>query len=170
MLSGTGAIAISTDATATTINIGTGGGVKTVAVGSVNTTSALTLNSGTGGITATGVFGVVSGGAVPVVINAAGLLGTVVSSKRFKHDIKDIPYASSSVLDLRPVTFVYNGDLEERKQYGLIAEEVEEILPDLVVRNEDGEIETVQYHILPVLLLNEIKKLNERIAILESRP
>ena len=76
---------------------------------------------------------------------------------------------SSSILDLRPVTFVYNGDVAAKKQYGLIAEEVNEIFPDLVSKNKDGDIETVMYHVLPSLLLNEIKKLVARIAALEAK-
>ena len=82
---------------------------------------------------------------------------------------------SSSILDLRPVTFVYKSDEAQQKQYGLIAEEVDEIFPDIVIRNKDGEIDTIQYHILPVLLLNEMKKqqviiqnLTERIKALEG--
>ena len=63
------------------------------------------------------------------------------------------------IYQLRPVTFVYNGDESETKQYGLIAEEVNEVFPGIVARNKDGEIETVVYHVLPVLLLNEVQKL-----------
>ena len=63
-----------------------------------------------------------------------------------------------AILDLRPVTFVYNSDATETKQYGLIAEEVDEVFPGIVARNKDGEVETVLYHVLPVLLLNEMQK------------
>ncbi len=169
---GTGAQAVNIATGGTgikTVNIATGAVANVVAIGSVTGAASLTLNSGTAGITATGVVGTTAAGGVPVVISAAGLLGTVVSSRRFKHDIQDMNDESSNILDLRPVTFAYNSDASETKQYGLIAEEVDEIFPGIVVRNLDGEIETVQYHILPVLLLNEIKKLNARIAALENK-
>jgi hypothetical protein len=59
---------------------------------------------------------------------------------------------------LRPVTFAYNCDPSETKQYGLIAEEVDEVFPGIVVYDADNQPETIQYHVLPVLLLNEMKK------------
>ena len=65
---------------------------------------------------------------------------------------------SENIFDLRPVTFIYNGDINNTKQYGLIAEEVDEIFPEIVATNEQGQPETVQYHVLPILLLNEMKK------------
>jgi hypothetical protein len=77
---------------------------------------------------------------------------------------------SASILNLRPVTFAYNTDASETKQYGLIAEEVEQVFPAIVVRDADGQPKTVQYHVLPVLLLNEVQKLhatveNQQVAI-----
>ena len=75
-----GTVSLATDATTSTVNIGTGAGAKTVTVGSTNTTSALTLNSGTGFITATGVFGVTSASSVPLFINSSGKLGTAGGS------------------------------------------------------------------------------------------
>ena len=65
---------------------------------------------------------------------------------------------SANIYQLRPVTFAYNKDETETKQFGLIAEEVDEVFPDIVVKNADGQVETVQYHVLPILLLNEMKK------------
>ena len=65
---------------------------------------------------------------------------------------------SSNIYQLRPVTFAYNNDVTEKTQYGLIAEEVDEVFPGIVVYDTDGQPETVQYHVLPVLLLNEMKK------------
>ena len=65
---------------------------------------------------------------------------------------------SSSILNLRPVTFAYNSDASETKQYGLIAEEVDQVFPDIVVYDADGNPYTVQYQVLPVLLLNELIK------------
>ena len=107
-----------------------------------------------------GIRGVATGvaDAIAVLIDSTGQLGTVSSSKDVKHDIEDMDDQSADVLKLRPVTFVYNGDASEKKQYGLIAEEVDEIFPDIVVKNQEGNPETIQYHILPALLLNEMKK------------
>ena len=107
-----------------------------------------------------GIRGVMTGIAdtIPVLIDSAGQLGTVSSSQAVKHNIHDMDNASSAIYQLRPVTFVYNGDETETIQYGLIAEEVDTVFPDIVVNNRAGKPETVQYHVLPVLLLNEMKK------------
>ena len=96
--------------------------------------------------------------AVPVVIDSAGQLGTISSSARYKDDIEDMAEASSGLLKLRPVTFRYKGQPQGSKQFGLIAEEVEEVMPELVVRNAAGEVETVLYHQMPAMLLNELQK------------
>ena len=75
---------------------------------------------------------------------------------------------SASIYDLNPVTFVYNSDASETTQYGLIAEEVADVFPGIVVNNASGQPETIQYHVLPVLTLNELKKLAARVAVLEA--
>ncbi len=101
--------------------------------------------------------------AVDVVIDSAGQLGTVSSSRRYKEDIHDMAGASDGLLRLRPVTFRYKkpyADGSKPVQYGLIAEEVAEVFPDLVARNKDGQVETVQYWKLSAMLLNEIQKLS----------
>ena len=112
---------------------------------------------------AAGVRGVTTGvsNAIPVVIDSNGQLGTVSSSRRFKEDIQDMADASSGLLRLRPVTFHYKkpyADGSKPLDYGLIAEEVAEIYPDLVVKSNDGQIETVQYQKLTPMLLNEVQK------------
>ncbi len=96
--------------------------------------------------------------AIPVVIDSAGQLGTVSSSARFKEEISDMAEASSGLLKLRPVSFRYKGQAGDRKQFGLIAEEVEEVLPELVVCDSSGGPETVLYHEMPAMLLNELQK------------
>jgi hypothetical protein len=99
--------------------------------------------------------------AVNVVIDSNGQLGTVNSSRRFKEDIQDMGNASAKVMRLRPVTYRYKQpyfDGSRPLDYGLIAEEVAEIYPDLVVRNKDGQVETVQYQKLTPMLLNEVQK------------
>lgn len=100
--SGTNAVSISTDASATTVNIATGAAVKTVAVGSTNTTSALTLNSGSGGITATGVYGTAVSG-LPLYINSSGTLGTSTLTTPVSFDA----YRSATVNNVTGDSTVY---------------------------------------------------------------
>jgi hypothetical protein len=117
-------------------------------------------------------------------VNSSGLLGTSsVSSARFKQDVRDMGDASDVLMRLRPVTFRYREDAvddpEDAKipQYGLVAEEVAEVAPELVTADSDGRPYTVKYHELPALLLNEVQvqrrtiaKLEARIAELEKQP
>ena len=99
--------------------------------------------------------------AVNVVIDSSGQLGTVSSSRRYKEDIQDMGEVSGRLLDLRPVTFRYKEAYENGEKpldYGLIAEEVAEVFPELVVYNEEGQPETVKYRLLSSMLLNELQK------------
>jgi Chaperone of endosialidase len=96
--------------------------------------------------------------AVPVLIDSAGQLGTMSSSRRFKEEIKPTDKASESILALRPVTFHYKSDNTGTAQFGLIAEEVARVYPDLVVRDKNGEIYTVRYDAVNAMLLNEFLK------------
>jgi hypothetical protein len=117
--------------------------------------------------------------AIPVVIDSAGQLGTISSSIRFKEDIHDMADWSHRLFDLRPVTFRYTQSYANGSkpvQVGLVAEEVAEVFPELAVRDRHGNVETVHYETLNVLLLNELKKEHdevqrqrERIEILEQR-
>jgi hypothetical protein len=121
-----------------------------------------------------GIRGVTTGvaDAVAVMIDSAGQLGTVSSSRRFKEDIQDLGPASGTLLDLRPVSFRYKreaGGPPRPREYGLIAEEVAEVFPELVVFDADGRPETVKYHLLVPLLLNELQALERRVAELEGR-
>jgi hypothetical protein len=95
--------------------------------------------------------------ALPVLIDSAGKLGTRFSSQRFKRDIKPMGKASEAILALEPVAFHYKSDDTNIPQFGLIAEEVEKVNPDLVVR-EKGEIYTVRYDAVNAMLLNEFLK------------
>lgn len=96
-----------------------------------------------------------------LIDTSTGKLGVLLSSERFKRNIKNIDTASNDILKLRPVIFTYKNDESNTEQFGLIAEEVDKIFPAIVVRDEDGEPTSVQYHVLPVLLLNEMKKQQE---------
>lgn len=106
--------------------------------------------------------------AVAVLIDSAGQLGTVSSSMRFKSNIEPMGSVSDRLMDIEPVTFSWKKDQNYVQQVGLIAEEVEQVFPELVVHDKEGLPETVKYHELPVLLLNELKKLAARVAELEK--
>ena len=134
-------------------------------------TDATTITIGQQG-TQTGAFiagirGVTTGNAdaVAVVIDSNGQLGTVSSLLRYKEDVRDMGDVTAALMRLRPVTFRYthtfNGGAQPL-QYGLIAEEVAEILPGLVVFNEDGLPETVQYRKVNAMLLNEVQQLHRQ--------
>ena len=103
-----------------------------------------------------GVFGVPVTGS-QVVINSNGQLGVLASSARYKRDIQDMGDRTEGLLKLRPVTFRYKEDPEAALQYGLIAEEVAKVYPELVVRGANGEVESVQYHQIISMLLNEVQ-------------
>jgi hypothetical protein len=106
--------------------------------------------------------------ALPVLIDGAGQLGTVSSSKRFKHDIKPMGKASEGVLALEPVTFHYKSDSANIPQFGLIAEEVEKVNPDLVVRDKEGKPYSVRYDQVNAMLLNEFLKEHQTVQELKS--
>lgn len=121
-----------------------------------------------------GVEGVMTGipDAVTVVIDSNGQLGTVNSSARYKEDINAMGDASERLLSLNPVTFHYkqayaNG--EKPVEYGLIAEEVAQVFPELVVFDEDNQPQTVKYRLLSSLLLNELQKQNRELESLSGQ-
>src|SRR4029077_14230527 len=107
-----------------------------------------------------GIRGVTTGtaDAIPVLIDSLGQLGTTSSSRRFKKQIKPMDNASEAILALNPVTFHYKSDTTGTPQFGLIAEDVADVNPDLVVRDENGEIYTVRYDAVNAMLLNEFLK------------
>jgi hypothetical protein len=105
-----------------------------------------------GGISATGVTGTV------VEVSSDGQLGVTLSSARYKRDIRDIGSASVGLMKLRPVTFRYKNDPSGTLQYGLVAEEVSRVYPELVTRGADGKVQSVRYQEFTALLLNELQK------------
>jgi len=117
----------------------------------------------TGTHTATFVAGI-SGATVPtgvaVIIDATGHLGTTTSSGRFKEDIKPMDKASEAILALIPVTFRYKHELDPKgiPQFGLVAEQVAKVNPDLVARDDQGKPFTVRYEAVNAMLLNEFLK------------
>ena len=104
------------------------------------------------------------------MIDSTGKLGTVVSSARFKNQIKPMDKASEAILALKPVTFRYKEELDPdgMPQFGLIAEEVEKVNPDLVVRDEDGRVNTVRYEAVNAMLLNEFLKEHRQVQELKG--
>ncbi len=111
-----------------------------------------------------GIFGqTTAGAAIPVLIDAASQLGTQSSSRRFKKEIKPMDQVSESIHALKPVTFHYKSDSSGTPQFGLIAEEVAEVNPDLVVRDKNGEIYTVRYDAVDAMLLNEFLKEHRKV-------
>ena len=94
-----------------------------------------------------------------VFVESNGQLGTVVSSRRFKENIAPMSEESVNALcALEPVAFSYKSDTEHKKQFGLIAEQVEEVLPELVVYDQDGKPYSVAYHVLPSMLLALVQR------------
>jgi Chaperone of endosialidase len=100
-----------------------------------------------------------------VVVNTFGRLGTAASSQRFKDDIKPMDKASEAILALKPVTFRYKEEIDPDRipQFGLIAEEVEKVNPDLVVRDDQGKIYSVRYDQVNAMLLNEFIKQHRKV-------
>lgn len=111
--------------------------------------------------------------AIPVLVDSAGQLGTVSSSRSVKQDIQDLGTFADRLLELRPVAFRYKQHAAESPdtpvQFGLIAEEVAEVFPELVVYDDEGKPQTVKYHLLSSLLLGELQQLHARVEELESR-
>ena len=107
-----------------------------------------------------GITGETASGGVAVFVDANGKLGTLTSSARFKDDIKPMDKASEALLSLKPVTFRYKKELDPKgiPQFGLVAEEVEKINPNLIVRDPDGKAYTVRYEAVNAMLLNEFLK------------
>ena len=116
------------------------------------------------------VFGTttVSGTTQPVIVSNTGQLGTISSSRRFKKQIKPMNQASESILALKPITFRYKTDKTNTPQFGLVAEDVAAVNPDLVVRDENGEIYSVRYEAVNAMLLNEFLKEYRKVLQLEA--
>lgn len=139
------------------------GGANDTSTTRIGTTQTKCFIAGIRGITTT------VANAIPVLIDSAGQLGTISSSERFKHSIQYIVDESAAILKLNPVSFIYNSDELHTRQFGLIAEDVEKVFPKLVIKDPEGAPFTVRYEVLPVLLLNEVKKLVSELAVLTER-
>src|SRR5215211_2618528 len=105
-----------------------------------------------------------------VLVDINGKLGTMTSSKRFKEAIKPMDKASEALLALKPVTFRYKKDLDQtgKSQFGLVAEEVDKVNPELVMHGKDGKPYTVRYDQVNAMLLNEFLKEHKKVEKLEA--
>jgi trimeric autotransporter adhesin len=147
---------------------------NTGVVGDANTMRIGTTGSGTAQQNATFIAGIagttIANTAAVLISTVTEQLGTVISSRRYKENIHDLDsHDSQKLYNLRPVEFTYKYDEAKQKQFGLIAEEVEEVVPYLVAYNKEGAPETVRYHELPTLLLKEIQRLKLKIDELEGK-
>ncbi len=117
------------------------------------------------------IFGASSAGGIAVFINGLGQLGTATSSRRFKDDIKPMDKASEVILALKPVTFRYKKDIDPQGtwQFGLVAEEVDKVNRDLVVRDKEGKVYSVRYDQVNAMLLNEFLKEHRKVEQQDRR-
>jgi hypothetical protein len=116
------------------------------------------------------IFGVTSTGAAGVFVNADGKLGTTTSSRRFKDGIKPMDSDSEALFALRPVTFRYKKEIDPAgaSQFGLVAEDVVKVNPDLIVRDKEGKLCSVRYDQVNAMLLNEFLKEHRKVEKLEA--
>jgi Chaperone of endosialidase len=170
--------ALQTSTGSNNIAIGTGAGAKltsgdqNIYLGHKGVSSeSQTMRLGSAQQTRTfiaGITGVPISGAA-VTINNKGRLGILASSARYKRDIEAMKSSSQGLYQLRPVTFRYKQDAHGQKQYGLIAEEVAKVYPELVTKGADGKVESVQYHELISMLLNEVQHQQQEITELKAQ-
>jgi hypothetical protein len=160
-------------------NYTTGGESSNICIGygvtgTVGESNVLRIGTGTGTgngqLNKTYISGIqtitVTGAAV--LVSTSDQLGVAVSSARFKENIRDMGDDSNNLYKLRPVTFNYKEGDDKTTQYGMIAEEVAPIYPELISYDKEGKPFTIYYHVLPAMLLNEIQKLYKRIEELEN--
>ena len=117
-----------------------------------------------------GIYGATVANGLGVVVDETGHIGTKGSSERFKQDIQSMDKASEAILALKPVTFRYKKELDPQgiRQFGLVAEEVEKVNSDLVVRDTEGKVYTVRYDAVNAMLLNEFLKEHRTVQELKS--
>jgi len=141
-------------------NVGVAGEAAKIRIGTAGTQTAAFI---------AGVRGVAVTGAA-VVVSSTGQLGVAPSSERFKAEIKPMDKASEAILALQPVTFRYKHELDPKgiPQFGLVAEQVEKVNPDLVVRDAKGKVFTVRYEAVNAMLLNEFLKEHRKVEKQEA--
>jgi Chaperone of endosialidase len=140
--------------------LGVAGESSTMRIGTVKQTATYV----------TGISGAIVASGATVIVRTDGHLGTVVSSARFKEAIKPMDKASEAILALQPVTFRYKHELDPEgiPQFGLVAEQVEKVNPDLVARDAEGKVYTVRYEAVNAMLLNEFLKQHCKVEAQEA--
>jgi len=142
-------------------SVGVAGESKRIRIGKQGTQTATFIAGISGATVPTGVA---------VIVDSSGHLGTTTSSARFKDAIRPMDKASEAILALQPVTFHYKKELDPEgiPQFGLLAEQVEKVNPDLVARDEQGKAYTVRYDAVNAMLLNEFLKEHRTVQELKS--
>jgi hypothetical protein len=140
--------------------VGVAGESNTIRIGDTNVTDTFIR----------GISGATASGGAAVFVNGNGKLGTMTSSARFKDEIKPMGRASEAILALTPVSFRYKKEIDPQgiPQFGLVAEEVERVNPDLVIRDAKGKPYTVRYEQVNAMLLNEFLKEHSKVEQLEA--
>lgn len=138
-------------------NVGVVAESSTIRIGTAGTHSATYV---------AGIYGATATSGVAVYIDSNGQLGTATSSRQFKDDIAPMAKSNEAILSLKPVTFHYKTEIDAHKtpQFGLIAEEVAQVDPDLVARDAKGDIYTVRYEAVNAMMLNEFLKQHKRVT------
>ena len=159
-------------------NTGTGNTALGFAAGANVTTATNVICLGAGVLGANennscfigNVFNRTSAVGAAVFVNSSGKLGTITSSRRFKEEIEPMAQASEGLFALKPVTFRYKKEIDPQKipQFGLVAEDVEAVNPDLVVRDDEGKVNTVRDEAVNAMLLNEFLKEHRKVEELSS--
>jgi hypothetical protein len=142
--------------------LGAAAEANTIRIGNLNTQKAAYFQ---------GIRGVTVASGIGVIVGTDGQLGTTTSSARYKDNIKPMADASATILSLKPVTFIYKKDLDPAAipQFGLVAEEVAKVDPDLVARDDQGKPYTVRYEAVNAMLLNEFLKEHKKVETLEAK-
>jgi hypothetical protein len=149
------------------LNFGSSGNID-IGTGATSGDSA-TIRVGTSGIQGSafvaGIYGATAASGVPVFVTSSNQLGTLTSSRRFKEDIQNMDDASDTLLALHPVTFRYKPEIDPVgvPQFGLVAEDVEKVNPDLVAHDPQGRPYTVRYEAVNAMLLNEFLKEHRKV-------
>src|SRR6185312_11863088 len=141
--------------------VGNAGDANTIRIGKQGTQKSTLI---------AGIFGTAVTGST-VVVASNGKLGVATSSARFKEGIKPMDKASETILALKPVTFRYKQELDPDgiPQFGLVAEQVEKVNPDLVIRDEEGKVMSVRYEAVNAMLLNEFLKEHRKLEDLQKQ-
>ena len=167
---GSGALSDATGMQNTALGFGAGSGVATA-------NNVICIGSGVGGENVSqscyigNIFNATSSSGSAVFVNATGKLGTITSSRRFKEKIKPMDQVSKALFALKPVSFRYKKEIDPAgtSQLGLVAEDVEKVNPDLVVRDKEGKAYSVRYDQVNAMLLNEFLKEHRKVEQMQKQ-